>query len=224
MDDTKELIVFTDGACSNNGKASSAAAWAMIWPYHPEFDASGLVPHPPAPTNNRAELLAIVKAMQCARDMIDPTGEKPLDIFSDSLLAVNTMMSWMPTWKKRGWRKSDNQPVANLDLLQQLDILMQHRPFTRITHVKAHTRQTDWKSIQNDRVDKAARSALENAEKICMDIESNENHDVLNVGSYKKRKWGDSNSTDHDDNIDTDEQQNIPRFFVGRSEQTPMDM
>lgn len=67
-------------------------------------------------TNNREELKAILWALikygePAAADKIPPI------VYSDSAYCVNTLTSWMFTWAKNNWTKSDNRTPENLDLI-----------------------------------------------------------------------------------------------------------
>jgi ribonuclease HI len=153
------LVVFTDGACLSNGRFNANASWAVVWPDHPECDQSGRVPTPPVATNNRGELMAIIKAFEIAKEKLDPTGEVPMTIYTDSMLMMNTVTTWLRRWKQNGWRKGNNDPAANTDMLIKLDALMEHRKKVKIYYVRAHTGKKDWASLNNDKADKMARDA-----------------------------------------------------------------
>ena len=70
----------------------------------------------PKGTNNMGELMSVLDLLRATKDL-----EEPLRILCDSQYAINCCTRWIPAWKKRGWRKADNKPVLNLDLLKQLD-------------------------------------------------------------------------------------------------------
>lgn len=152
------IVVYTDGACSGNGTTSSSGGIGVHFPEWPNMQLQeALPPHPP-PTNNRAELLAVLRALQQC-DVIDPSRTWPVLIKSDSQLVCNTLNSWMASWKKRGWLKSDRKTPLNLDLLQQLDNLMSPRNVT-LRHVRAHTSGRDEDSLHNAVADRLATASL----------------------------------------------------------------
>lgn len=64
----------------------------------------------------------------------------------------------MKQWKKRGWKKADNQTPKNLDLLKELDRLLNTR-IVCIKHVTAHTKRQDHDSKFNALADKLAVQA-----------------------------------------------------------------
>lgn len=149
-DDT--CIVFTDGACTNNGNENAKAAWAVVWPYHQEFNASDLLPSTSSHTNIRAEGSAIINAIIIANKNI-PTNIG-LAIYTDSKLWIDIITKYLPSWNVNGWRRRGGE-IANLDLVRQLDTLMTTRKVS-FFHVYSHTGDKTFKAIWNDAVDKLA--------------------------------------------------------------------
>lgn len=115
------MQIYTDGSFIN-GKGG----WAYVVVVNNEKvdERYGSVEKP---TNNRAELTAIIKALedypQC--DVI----------LSDSEYCVKTFNQWIDQWKKRGWKKSDGKIPLNLDLIMKIDALRQNVKFQ---HVYGH--------------------------------------------------------------------------------------
>jgi len=153
------LICFTDGACHGNGKKDAKASYAVVWPYHEDMNVGHRL-HGDIITNNRAEYSGIIYAINQA-ETLDPLYEKTLIIYSDSMLVIKSMTEWLHGWKKNNWKKSDGQPVLNVDLIQMLDAMLEKRKVV-FKHVRAHTGGSDWESIWNDKVDKLASSMLAN--------------------------------------------------------------
>lgn len=157
----ESLIVFTDGAASHNSKSNvhSKAAFATVWPYHPELDFGSHLPPNQPQTNNRAEYSAVIHALSQAQSL-DPNFHKTLIIFTDSQLLINSLTLWLDTWKKNNWKTSNGKNVANQDLLLALDQQLQNRKVV-FKHVKAHTNDTSWESRFNNKVDKLAKSHIQ---------------------------------------------------------------
>lgn len=81
----KEVVdveIWTDGACTNNGKPNAKAAWAFV---SGKYEASGLVNG--KQTNNVAEGLAIYYGLTWAAEK----GYKTIRILSDSQISINNM-------------------------------------------------------------------------------------------------------------------------------------
>jgi len=86
-------------------------------------------------TNNRGELMALLALLRAtaAAGMAD----EPLSVLADSQYVINSVTSWMPGWKRRGWRKADGKPVLNADMMAALDDALRARQ-VRFTWVKGH--------------------------------------------------------------------------------------
>jgi ribonuclease HI len=132
------MKVFTDGACSCNGMKGSRGSWATVFPDHPELDCSGLL-EGSEQTNNRAEFTAAIKALEATPE--------DLAILTDSNLLVNVAMG---VWRAK----------ANMDLVARVKALVSGRVVTW-THVRAHTKATDYNSKWNREADKRAVGVLE---------------------------------------------------------------
>ena len=62
-------------------------------------------------TNNRMELLGVIKALEALKSPCDIT------LYSDSQYVVNAFnQHWVEGWLKRGWKKAKKEPVKNPDL------------------------------------------------------------------------------------------------------------
>ena len=112
----KEIEIYTDGACSGNpGKGG----WGAVLVYKGnEKEISG---GSPDTTNNRMELTAVIEALKQLKEPCKVTLTTDSKYVCD---AINK--GWVYSWKKKGWRKSDNKPALNVDLweklLEQLEI------------------------------------------------------------------------------------------------------
>jgi ribonuclease HI len=142
--DSRKLVhVFTDGSCYNNSRKSktSAGGIGVFWG---DGDYRNLTePFYVKPiTNNRAEIFAVIKAIEIFSISYDQKCSKQtLQINSDSQYLINTMTKWYKNWKRRGWKKADGKEPLNLDLLCHLDNLIEkHKKCFNIVynHVRAH--------------------------------------------------------------------------------------
>lgn len=78
------------------------------------------LPLDPRPTNQRAELTAIILALREALSNYRSKGsnsEVDVTIYSDSQYAVGCMNRWLDHWLQNGWRNAAGKPVANRDLI-----------------------------------------------------------------------------------------------------------
>lgn len=68
----------------------------------------------PRQTNQRAELTAVLRALDLA------PVDHPVTIYSDSNYAINCATSWAKIWRNNGWLTSAKKPVENKDLVEQI--------------------------------------------------------------------------------------------------------
>jgi len=117
MTQAEPVHIWTDGACKGN---PGAGGWGALL----RFSARGtthektLYGGEAHTTNNRMELLAVIRALQA---LTRPAG---VVIHTDSQYVQKGMTEWLANWKRRGWLTAAKQPVKNADLWQQLDALV----------------------------------------------------------------------------------------------------
>jgi ribonuclease HI len=107
--------VYTDGACSNNGKRNSLGGIGIWFGQNDKRNVSEALPPTEKHTNNRAELAAVLRALQIVADI---PGK--IEIYTDSQYTMKGLKSWMHSWKRNNWSKSDGKAILNLDLWKQL--------------------------------------------------------------------------------------------------------
>jgi ribonuclease HI len=102
--------IHTDGACRGN---PGPGGWGVL------LRANGtekeLYGGEAATTNNRMELMAAIRALEALKR---PSRVK---LYTDSIYVMKGITTWIHSWKRRGWRTADKQPVKNEDLWRQLD-------------------------------------------------------------------------------------------------------
>lgn len=115
------IQIYTDGACSNNGKPYAKASWAYVVVIDGEKESSnfghayGLVEG--KQTNNTGELTAIKEALLYLKGK----GQGGT-IFSDSRYAIDSLTVWDIEKKKKGKRKENYELIKSIiDLIQSLD-------------------------------------------------------------------------------------------------------
>lgn len=130
-----EDVVYTDGACSGNGQYGSVAGIGVWWG---SYDTRNLSERCPGrQTNNRAELIAIIRALETT-----PITSVPLAIKSDSKYAIKCFTDWLPGWRRRNFTTSKGTPVKNVELVKYMDALFSSRQRSgqqvRLEHVRGH--------------------------------------------------------------------------------------
>jgi ribonuclease HI len=153
-----KIVVFTDGACGNNGKKAARAAWAAWFPDHKEFSKADFVPADQQQTNQRAELMGISQAVQIIEKNFP--YETDIHIFTDSEYSKNCLTTWLPSWLSHNWKTKQGKDVCHKDLIEDTaNRLAKFTSFT-ITHVEAHTGGTDYNSANNAQADQMATRVL----------------------------------------------------------------
>jgi ribonuclease HI len=124
-----DLLIYTDGACLNNGQPHAAAGWGFVF-RAPEADrpdvgrVSGrLEDQGPSgesypQTSNRAELRAVIAALQFRAWYGE--GWARLVIATDSEYVVRGATERVRAWGRNGWVTSSRTAVKNRDLWEEL--------------------------------------------------------------------------------------------------------
>lgn len=109
---SNKIIIYTDGSSLGNPGPGGFAA--VISDGEKYTEIAGGFEHT---TNNRMEMLAAIEALQ----YIKTDKIREVDLHTDSRLLVDTMTKgWIENWKRKNWRKSNNDPVLNIDLWERL--------------------------------------------------------------------------------------------------------
>jgi len=140
----KEVIIYTDGACSGN---PGPGGWGCVLIYgeHRKEMSGG----ERETTNNRMELTAAIKALEALN------APCRVDLYSDSAYLVNAFeQGWLNYWIRRNWVKADKKPVENVDLWKKIVELINIH--TVVFHkVKGHA-----SNKENNRCDELATAAV----------------------------------------------------------------
>ena len=106
------VTIAADGGCTANGKEDSIAGWgAIIICQGFELELSGgFYPG----TNNQAELIAVISAIEFLSEPTDIT------VVSDSQYVCKGYNEWVKGWIRNGWINSANKPVKNRELWERL--------------------------------------------------------------------------------------------------------
>ncbi|CAG8802275.1 36557_t:CDS:2, partial [Gigaspora margarita] len=159
LNTVSRLVAWTDGCSLSNGRDGARAGVGVFWgDNHPSkymdmdvcsisvkseienkfednttWNLSERLPGDKQ-TNNRAEITAVIRALETC-----PDRELPLEIKTDSKYTINAYESWMPNWIKNNWMTKGNKPVENKDLFVRLSELIKARPGkVSFTYVPGH--------------------------------------------------------------------------------------
>jgi ribonuclease HI len=156
---SSHMHIFCDGSCKNNGQKGAVGGWAFAcWTQTPSgepataaADRLQIGPKGEVPTNQRAELKALLEALQYAQSQLKSV------IYTDSLYSLNCTTKWGPAWKKAGWTRSSGEPLQNLDLIKPLvDLYGSLKARVEIRHVRGHQTNSSAEAWGNNWVDRAA--------------------------------------------------------------------
>ena len=135
--------IWSDGACSGN---PGPGGWGTILegPEGRQELSGGYR----VTTNNRMEMMGAISGLEAI-----PRGERVV-LTTDSRYVVDALeKKWLAGWKRKGWRKADGGPVANVDLWQRLEAAMAGK-FVRLEWVRGHNGHPE-----NERCDQLAVAA-----------------------------------------------------------------
>lgn len=138
-----QYFVYTDGSCLGN-PGKGGYAYIVMLQEHPILSIKGCaIGHT---TNNRAELSAVISAMEYLKETLGEADRA--QIFSDSQLIVSAINEgWLESWQKQ------NSERINKDLWNALYAnWLGLRTTVTVSHVKAHST-----NILNNLCDKIAR-------------------------------------------------------------------
>ncbi len=141
----KQVMVYTDGACSGN---PGPGGWGAILRYKDmEREMSG---GEAKTTNNRMELLGVISALEALKEPCI------VELWSDSRYVIDWLHKGVAgSWRRRGWIKSDKKPALNSDLWERL-LELTERHEMHYHWVKGHA-----DNPYNNRCDRLAVAARE---------------------------------------------------------------
>lgn len=109
MADASVVQIFTDGACKGN---PGPGGWgALLRTGVRERELFGGEGHT---TNNRMELLAVIRALEALRRPCS------VEVYTDSEYVRKGITTWLASWQRRGWKTAAGKPIKNRDLWEAL--------------------------------------------------------------------------------------------------------
>ena len=142
----KKVVIYSDGACSGN---PGPGGWAAILDY--KGNAKEISGFDPETTNNRMELLAVIKGLLALKERCF------VEVYTDSAYIHNAFSKgWIIAWQNNGWRTAAKKPVENQDLWKLL-INETKGHVVKFFKVKGHA-----DSEMNNRCDQLAREQIKN--------------------------------------------------------------
>lgn len=138
----KQVSIYTDGACSGNPGPGGYGIILVYGEREKELSAGYR-----KTTNNRMELLAVIRALEALKEPCAVT------LYSDSKYVIDAItQGWAVTWQKNGWKRKGGKAL-NPDLWEQLLRLSQIHSLSCVW-VKGHA-----ENERNNRCDQLAVAA-----------------------------------------------------------------
>lgn len=136
----KEVVMFTDGSCLDNGRNGTGGYCALL--QTPNKKHQKIIKGSELDTtNNRMEITAILEGLKAIKKPSKVT------VYSDSNITVRAINEWLEGWVRKNFRK-----VANVDLWREyIEVSAKHE--VNAIWVKAHSG-----IYENELVDDIARS------------------------------------------------------------------
>lgn len=144
-----KVTIYTDG--SARGNPDGPGGYGVILQYvdkagqlHESTRSAGYK----KTTNNRMELMGVIAGLEALNKPCDVT------VISDSKYVTDAFnQGWLDSWMKNSWRKTNKQPVLNVDLWKRL-----------LEAAKPHNVSFEWVKghvghPENERCDKMAVEA-----------------------------------------------------------------
>ena len=147
-----DYYVYTDGACSNNGRDNASAGIGIFFGINDNRNVSKKIIG--KQTNNIAELSAIIETYYIIEN--DILNGTKITIVTDSEYAIKCVSSYGEKCYNKGWDVN----IPNKELVKTAYEMYKDKPNIHFMHIRAHTHNTDIHSFGNDNADKLANIAL----------------------------------------------------------------
>lgn len=149
------MLIFTDGACSQNGTWNGGWSYCVVSADNELlYSKSGFEKNT---TNNRMELTAVVESLKWARK----NKVSNFTIVTDSAYISNCFKNkWYKAWKSNGWLTSKKEPVKNRDLWEYVISGCEDLSAT-VIKTKGHSND-EWNNYVDREAVKASKSGGDN--------------------------------------------------------------
>ncbi len=139
----RQVVIYTDGACSGNPGPGGWGALLRFGEHEKELSDGAA-----STTNNQMELTAAIMALEAL------TRPCRVDLHTDSKYVMDGITKWLPGWIRNGWKTAAKKPVKNADLWKRL-AAAKDRHDVNWHWVKGHAGHPE-----NERADELARGVM----------------------------------------------------------------
>lgn len=118
---SNKIYVFTDGNCKKNGKTDSRGGYGIFFTndensVYYQFNTARLLVE--NPTNQKAELTAILKLFKILDNNNDLFVNKEIVVCTDSMYSINCITKWSLNWELNNWKTSKGEDVKNSSIIK----------------------------------------------------------------------------------------------------------
>ncbi|KAL6703198.1 hypothetical protein ACN47E_010127 [Coniothyrium glycines] len=125
------MVVYIDGACRDNGGPNARASYGVFFGPSSPYNSYGLVPRNSPQTSTRAEIEALVQALEIICEITDRDFTlSHIKIATDSSFVVNAMSEWMESWIENDGMSYSGRPVAHWQVLKKLNEKLEYMKFS----------------------------------------------------------------------------------------------
>jgi ribonuclease HI len=150
--DTDVVHVYTDGSCLHNGTKRAVGGYGVWFNQGDPRNISNYLRG--KPTNNRAELTAILEALGKVTSELQ-AGTR-IVIHTDSEYSMKCFGEYGRKMESRQWKGLDGNEIPNRDLITRGLPLFRKYNNISLRYIKAHTAETDRHSFGNRMADQLA--------------------------------------------------------------------
>lgn len=112
-----QVTIYTDGGATPNPGLGGWGALLLFTDADGKLHEKELYGAQEDTTNNVMELTAPIRALEALKERCRVT------LYADSQYVVKGMNEWLAGWKRKGWMRTKDEPVKNVELWQRLDEL-----------------------------------------------------------------------------------------------------
>ncbi len=183
-------FVYTDGACSNNGRGNSKAGIGIYFGENDPRNVSRRLEG--KQTNNSAELTAILEAYHLIYDELIQENVE-YTVVTDSEYSLKCVGKYGEKCAKTGWCED----IPNKELVRNVYECYSKHNNISFLHVRSHTGGTDIHSLGNEQADRLAclaigLGALGTPSKIFLNVPFQRKDEAKALGAKwepSKKKW-----------------------------------
>ena len=148
------INVYTDGACSNNGKPNAKAGYGVYFAENDPRNDYGTVVG--KQSNNTGELTGFIRAIEILEE--DIAQNKEIHLYTDSEYVIKCATTYGTKLERKDWKSE--KVIPNLELVKKAFMLFKGKHNIKLKHIDAHTNNDDIHSKGNAEADRLACLAI----------------------------------------------------------------